>query len=126
MNIAIFNFTQEQLQVMSFFDLERYLKWAITEYNKTFNRPMKINVVIYDDKDSGPVMTMSDEFLNDAKKLTRNHMKLAIADMKSEYKKRFKENEGYPTEYSDAKFNMDMLFKGLEEQNRKTFGKGCD
>lgn len=113
--MAIFNLTVEEIQQLTFFDLERKLKWAITDYNKTFNRRLEVRPVIYDTQDSGDIMAMSDEFVEDAKKLTRKYMKQAINDMKVEYRNRFKKDENYPKEH------MEMLFKSLEENNQKLF-----
>ncbi|WP_239740789.1 hypothetical protein [Mammaliicoccus sp. P-M59] len=113
--MALFNLTIEEIQQLSFFDLQRKLKWAITDYNKTFNRPLEVRPVIYDTKDSGDIMAMSDEFANDVKHLTRWHMKQAINNMKAEYKMRLRNDGNYPKEH------MEMLFKSLEENNQKLF-----
>lgn len=113
--MAVFNLTVKDIQELSFFDLQRKLKWAIADYNKTFNKPLEVRAVIFDNKDSGYVMAMSDAFVEDAKKLTRKHMKQAINDMKTEYKNRLRNDENYPKEH------MEKLFKSLEENNQKLF-----
>lgn len=118
--MAVFNLTVQDIQELSFFDLQRKLKWAITDYNKTFNRPIEVRPVLYDTKDTGEVMAMSDTFVEDAKKLTRKHMKQAINDMKTEYKNRLRNDKNYPEEH------MEMLFKSLEENNQKLFDTEAD
>lgn len=79
---------ETNLEKLSTAQIMAQLEYTTRDYNKMSNTPSEVKVVIKSTERSGIVMSMSERFQKEAKKLAKFHMKEAIDELKGELNRR--------------------------------------